>query len=479
VRRGKGADGKPLPRALIPGEPYNTNAQQDALIEIAERVLAGGLAPSGTFDAAVDLLTGRAPRLAAGSPVLAAGPLDLDRLAEQVASLERSVLVVQGPPGTGKTYTGGRVAADLLGRGLRVGVAATSHKAIHKLLDEIEHAATVRGVDYRGIKKATAGNAESAYSSRRIRPEERTGDFLPLDAEDRLVAGTAWLWASEEMREAVDVLLVDEAGQVSLADAMAMARGARSVVLLGDPQQLAHVSQGTHPRDSGRSVLEHLLDGRQTVDPSRGVLLRETWRMAPAVSRFVSDTMYDGLLEPVAGCALQEVRSAGLASAGLRLLAVEHEGRRQSSAEEARRVAAEIERLLDGGRWRDRHGDWHPLTLDDVLVVAPYNAQVRCLRAHLPDGARVGTVDKFQGQQAPVVFFSMASSSGEDVPRGMDFLFSPNRLNVAVSRAQALAVVVCSPRLLWTRCGTVEQMRLVNMLCRFQAAAEFPAAVPA
>ncbi|MDQ3741691.1 MAG: Upf1 family helicase, partial [Actinomycetota bacterium] len=157
----------------------------------------------------------------------------------------------------------------------------------------------------------------------------------------------------------------------------------------------------------------------------------------------------------------------GLTGAGLRLLSVEHRENRQRSAEEARAIAQELELLLDGGRWTDRDGVQHPLTLDDVLVVAPYNAQVRCLRATLPPGTRMGTVDKFQGQEAPVVFFSMASSSGDDVPRGMDFLFSRNRLNVAVSRAQVMTVVVCAPRLLWTRCSTVAQMQLVNMLCRF------------
>jgi uncharacterized protein len=163
----------------------------------------------------------------------------------------------------------------------------------------------------------------------------------------------------------------------------------------------------------------------------------------------------------------QAVESGGLTGSGVRLLEVEHVENRQCAPEEAAVIAHEVGRLLDGGVYTDAQGLEHALTLDDILVVAPFNAQVRYLRERLPAGARVGTVDKFQGQQAPVVFFSMTSSSGEDVPRGMDFLFSRNRLNVAVSRAQALAVVVCSPRLLWARCNTVEQMRLVNALCAF------------
>jgi uncharacterized protein len=194
--------------------------------------------------------------------------------------------------------------------------------------------------------------------------------------------------------------------------------------------------------------------------------------MHPDVCRFVSDTMYEGRLQPVEGLERQAVSSPGLSGAGPRLIEVDHVENRQCSWEEADRIATEVERLLEGGTFTDARGAQRPLTLHDILVVAPYNAQVRYLRERLPAGARIGTVDKFQGQQAPVVFFSMTSSSGEDVPRGMDFLFSRNRLNVAISRAQAMAVVVCSPRLLWARCNTVEQMRLVNALCAFANEAE-------
>ena len=290
----------------------------------------------------------------------------------------------------------------------------------------------------------------------------------------QLIAGTSWLFAREAMRGAVDVLVIDEAGQVALADALAMAQAARSVVLLGDPQQLAHVSQGTHPRGSGASVLEHLLGARDTVAPEDGILLNRTWRMHPDVCAFVSEAMYDGLLEPVEACAARRVEAPGeLDGTGVRFVAVEHEGNRQTAPEESQAIAAIVERLLADGRlagFEDRDTD--RVTLDDILVVAPYNAQVRCLRAALPDGARIGTVDKFQGQEAPIVLFSMTSSTGEDVPRGMDFLFSKNRLNVAVSRAQCLAIVVASPALLTTRCNTVEQMRLINALCQFADLAE-------
>jgi uncharacterized protein len=240
----------------------------------------------------------------AGAPPLALGPVDLAVLSEQVAALDGSALFVQGPPGTGKTYTGGRLAAALMRWGLRVGVAATSHKAIANLLREIEAAAG----PFAGVKKSSEDNPESRYDSDRIRSEDKTAAIAA--GSDDLIAGTAWLWSDAAMREAVDVLFVDEAGQVSLADAIAMSQGARSLVLLGDPQQLAHVSQGTHPRGSGRSVLEHLLGEHNTVPPDRGVLLETTWRMHPAVCEFVSRTMYDGRLHPVGGCEPHRGRAA-------------------------------------------------------------------------------------------------------------------------------------------------------------------------
>ena len=467
LRRQLDRASEPLPTSIIPGGPIATEAQEDALIITGQRVAAKGLGPTGELDASVDLLMSRNPRFAGAADSLDGLGSDLDRLAARVQALDESVLWLQGPPGSGKTYTGARVAVRLIEAGLSVGVVATSHKAICKFLEEVDLAADERNTSFKGRKKKGAGS-DTIYESDRIVTRASVG---PPDDEVRLVAGTAWLWAHRDMERSVDVLFIDEAGQVSLADAVAVARGARNVVLLGDPQQLAHVSQGSHPRGSGVSVLRHLLGDASTVPPERGVLLETTWRMHPDVCSFVSTAMYDSKLAPVGGLELQTVESGGLSGSGLRWMGIGHEDCRQSSEEEAAYVAAQIETLLDGGRFRDRHGAWHELTLEHILVVAPYNAQVRCLKARLPDGAKVGTVDKFQGQEAPVVFFSMASSSGDDVPRGKEFLFSRNRLNVAVSRAQALAVVVCSPKLLRSRCSSVDDMRLVNMLCRFSAEA--------
>ena len=450
LKRSRRSVDRPLPRALIPPKPIPQTAQEAALRRLAKEASGRGFGPG----AAYDLLLRLPPALRG------------ETLEEHVAALGPSALFIQGPPGSGKTYTGARLICSLLREERRVGVCATSHKAIANLLDAVEEAAAEEGLSFRGLKKSGGGNPESHYASDHI-TSAPGNDAFPPEADVKLIAGTPWLWAREEMRGSVDVLFVDEAGQMALADALAVSGAARGMVLLGDPQQLAHVSQGSHPRESGVSVLEHLLGERDTIPPTEGVFLERTYRMHPDVCRFVSNTMYEGRLTPVEGCERRAIASPGLSGAGVRLLEVDHVENRQSSCEEADRIAAEVALLLDGGRFTDASGAERDLTLDDILVVAPYNAQVRYLRDRLPAGARIGTVDKFQGQQAPVVFFSMTSSSGEDVPRGMDFLFSRNRLNVAVSRAQAMAVVVCSPRLLWARCNTVEQMRLVNALCAF------------
>jgi len=269
------------------------------------------------------------------------------------------------------------------------------------------------------------------------------------------------------MQDLVDVLVIDEAGQFSLANAVAVSSAARSMVLFGDPQQLTQPTQAVHPDGAGISALDHLLDGHDTIPADRGVFLDKTYRMHPAITAFVSQTSYDGRLASVEGLAAQRVQADGaLSGSGLRWFPVVHEGNVSASDEEAA-VVAELVADVCGGTWLDAKGVECRLTLDDVLVVAPYNRHVARLLAKLPVGARVGTVDKFQGQQAPVVIYSTASSSADEAPRGVDFLYDLHRLNVAVSRAKALTAIVASPDLLDAEVRTPQQLRAVNALCRY------------
>ena len=463
LRRGPSFASVVIPTALIPPGPIQTNAQKDALSRLGNAMLAG----SGRYRALEDIVARVRPRLTGGL----SGPIqtmDLGEQRERAAALDQSYLFIQGPPGTGKTWTGARIVVDLIRRGQRVGVAATSHKAIHNLLDEIGRAAREERVQVRGLKKCSKGDFETEYGGDWIANVDDTEELIDRARRVQLLAGTSWLFAHEALDGGalVDTLVVDEAGQVSLADALAMGTAARNLILLGDPSQLAQVSQGTHPEGVGASVLEHLLGPHQTVPPEQGIFLDRTRRMHPDVCRFVSEIVYDDRLVGLPELANQTTAFG----TGLRFLSVDHSGNVAAAPEEADRVAREIRGMLGGSRTNHK-GETRALSQSDFMVVAPYNAQVRLLRRTLQAAGLgdvpVGTVDKFQGQEAPVVFYSMATSSAEDVPRTLDFLFSRNRLNVAVSRAMCLACIVASPRLLESRARTIEQMRLINALCRF------------
>jgi len=272
------------------------------------------------------------------------------------------------------------------------------------------------------------------------------------------------------MAGALDVLFVDEAGQLSLADVVAVGGSAASIVLLGDPNQLPQVSQGSHPDGAEASGLEHLLGEARTVPQDRGLFLATTRRLHPDICDFISEAFYDGRLEPHPETARQRVAPGGFVEGtGIRFIPVAHLDNQARSREEAELVAEAVRGLV-GRHWTDQRGVTRDLGIDDILVVAPYNAQVAEIVRRVGDEfgrPRVGTVDKFQGQEAPVAIYSMATSSPEDSPRQMEFLYSGNRLNVAISRAQGIAILVCSPALLQVRCHTPAQMRLANALCRY------------
>jgi predicted RecB family nuclease len=457
---------RPQPEALSlgPGTPYGTEDQQAALLRLADSIIAG----DHRYPALESILWRRIPAIRGrlpDSPIVSAAA-ELPEILAAAANLDHSHLFIQGPPGAGKTWTGSQVITDLLRRGQSIAIASNSHKAIHNLLAAVENVALHQGITFTGVKKASRRNPDSYFKGRFIRDEDSAEN---IGTDDQLVAGTAWLLAKEKFDQAFDYLFVDEAGQVSLANLIALGTSARNIVLLGDPMQLGQPTQGFHPGHSGESGLEYLLDGRATVPPELGIFLPTSWRMAPAVCRFISEAVYDGRLHPEAANSNQKLdlgRNADpiLAATGIRFLPVRHAENSQRSAEESGRIRSLFDNLLLQ-HYVDRNRKMHRIGIDDILVVAPYNMQVNQLRQFLPEGARVGTVDKFQGQEAPVVIVSMATSSEEYLPRDIGFLFSKNRLNVAISRAQCLAVMVASPDLLAVKCNTVEQMALVNLMC--------------
>jgi predicted RecB family nuclease len=464
----RGADSTtPHPRSLVPAGPVPDTVLRDAVAALGRWSVEHGLdADDRTHRGIRWFLLGRPPSVRGVTPGASLARPDedpSDAVRRLVPHLDGAVLAVQGPPGSGKTWVGAAVVADAVARGRRVAITANSHKAITNLVGAVCRRASADGVAVQVVQKAADGEGCTDPAVRCVAGNAEV--VAALDEGYQVVAGTAWLLARPELAGRFDLLVVDEASQLSLANLCAVAGVAPDAVLFGDPRQLPHVSQGTHLPGVAVSALGHLLGDEPTVPPSHGVFLHTSRRMHPELCSLVSEIAYGGQLAAHPDCAAQAVHDGPLvAGSGLRLMPVRHEGNRTRSHEEAAAVAALVGALV-GRPWTDGSGTARPLRLDDILVIAPFNAHVACLTAALPAGARVGTVDRFQGQEAPVALYAMAASSAGSVPRGIDFLFSRNRLNVAVSRARALAVVVASPALLGARCHTSEQLRLVNALC--------------
>ena len=458
------------PGAVFAHESYRTDAQADSLIRLGEWVAANGVDAPGRYRAARDLLLRLAPRLRghAGGALEAEGEGGVRAALRLVLSLDHGTLAIQGPPGSGKTFTGARMIADLVRAGKRVGVCAVSHKVITNLLKEVVKAGAEAGVRIAILQKLREGDGPPDPGIR-VATDNAEALRAIQGRNAHVLGGTAWMWAREEFLEAVDVLFVDEAGQMSLANALAIGHCAKSLVLLGDPQQLEQPIQGFHPPGTAVSALEHVLGEAETIPPDRGLFLEETWRLAPPICAFTSELFYERRLVPYAALAQQAVLGgSAFAGTGLWYVPVRHDANQAASREEVAVVAELIDSLLGGGAcWRDREGKEHPLALEDVLVIAPYNAQVADLTARLPRGARVGTVDRFQGQEAPIVIYSMTTSTPEDAPRGMDFLYDPHRFNVATSRAKCACIVVGSPRLFEPDCTSPKQIQLANAFCRY------------
>ena len=463
---------EPHPRAIVPLNWVPTRAHQAALIELGEWVADHGIQAAGPARAARDLLFRLPPRVGQwlDEPLQRPDEPDLEAARRLGLVLDHTTLAIQGPPGSGKTYTGARMIRSLLGEGKRVGITGTSHKVIGNLLKAVLEAASAGDVTVLPIQK---GKGDEVLDDPRV---TRGADAAAIrarldDGRANLAAGTSWLWASPKMAEAVDVLFVDEAGQISLANVIAIARATDSLVLLGDPQQLDQPLQGTHPSGADRSALAHVLGEAATMPPTQGLFLENTWRLHPDLCDFTSEVFYDDRLEPEPSLVGQRVTAGGTLADGTgpRQLDVPTVGADNESPIEAEAVAALARSIVDrGARWVDPKGVTHPVGWADVLIVAPYNAQVGEIRRHLPAEARVGTVDKFQGQEAPISIYSMTTSSPEFAPRGMNFLYSRHRLNVATSRARCVSILVASPDLFRVRARTPEQMRLANAFCRFE-----------
>ncbi len=429
-----GLEGKPMGKAIY------------ALV--SEGITAdGSLRAQPSFD----LLQRLPPRLTGGGPLPVPGPGETigRSIVDALLRLDRSYLAVQGPPGTGKSTTGAAVIAELIrDYGWKVGVVAQSHRTIESLLDKVVEAGTPTD---RVLKKDSGGGTHLGTSV--TDAELLACATAPADGVGCLIGGTAWDFVSDKRVPAgsLDLLVIDEAGQFSLADTIAVSRAAPRLLLLGDPQQLPQVSQALHPEPVQRAALGWLADGHDTLPAELGYFLAASYRMRPEVCEVVSHLSYDDRLHSDP-CTSERVL-AGV-EPGVHTVLVDHQGNRAASNEEAARIVELVEDLL-GRAWTDpfarRRTVTRPLEAEDLVIVAPFNAQVNRLRERLdaaghPD-VPVGTVDKFQGREAAVAIVSMAASAANSSSRGAGFLLSRHRLNVAISRAQHTAYLVHAPQL--------------------------------
>ena len=452
------------PKAVFAHTYVNAQVLKDSLVRLGGYVAQHGLRGEGPYRAARDLLLKEAPRVT-GQELHREGETTVEAAMRLCGYLVHGILPIQGPPGAGKTFTGARMICELVRRGKTVGITANSHKVIRNLIDATIEAADEMDVQLQCCHKA----AEMEEPRHRLSFAKSNEDlFAALGTGVSVGGGTAWLWSRPEAFQAVDVLFVDEAAQMSLANVLAVSQAARTVVLIGDPQQLDQPMQGSHPDGTDVSALDHILAGEQTISPDKGLFLKETWRLHPDIAAYTSEVFYKSKLSSRVGLDQQTIRSAGtLSGSGLRYVPVEHHGNHNCSPEEAQVVGDLVNGILkSNATWIDRDGQERPVTLQDIVIITPYNAQVFEIQQLLP-GARVGTVDKFQGQEAPISIYSTATSSHVDAPRGMEFLYSLNRLNVATSRAKCLSIMVSSPQIFEAECRTPRQIQLANAFCRY------------
>lgn len=452
---------------LIKFEQFSTKDKEEALILFAEWILANGFENSlSEYKVTRDLLLNNLPNLLQ--------PLNdnFDLVAKSIdwaSKLNNSYLPIQGPPGSGKSFTGSHMVLELIKKGKKIGITALSHKVIINLLDKVQQLALKQGTDVSIIYKGSSSD-DGDYGWEMAKSIDTIVSNIN---KYQVIAGTSFMWCNEKLKNSVDYLIIDEAGQFALIDTLVVSQASKNIVFLGDHQQLKQPMKGVHPDGTDVSALEYLLEGKKTVSEDKGVFLEKTYRMHPAICFFDSEMFYESRLQSVDGLEHQRIEgNTEFHGSGLFYKAVMHEGNTNFSIEEIEEIERITIELTKGDVFlHDDKKVKRVLQDSDIKIITPYNSSVFELQKRIPT-IEIGTVDKFQGQEAAVVIYSLASSSPADAPRGMDFLYSPNRFNVAVSRAKAIFIMVGSPKIFEPDCKSPEQIKLANPFCRFIELAE-------
>lgn len=450
------------PNTIIKFEQFSTKDKEETLIQFAEWIVENSFENSlNEYKVTRDLLLNNLPNLL--QPLNQNKDL-LDKSIDWASKLDHSYLPIQGPPGSGKSYTGSHMVLELIKQGKKIGITALSHKVIINLLEKVKKLADSEGFNLQIIYKGSVSD-DGDYTWDMAKNIDA---IVSNVSKYHIIAGTSFMWCNEKLKDSIDYLIIDEAGQFALIDTLVVSQVAKNIVLLGDHQQLKQPVKGVHPEGTDVSALEHLLEGKKTIPEEKGVFLEKTWRMHPAICSFDSEMFYESRLQSVDGLQNQRIEgNTDFQGSGLFFKAVIHEGNTNFSIEEIEEIEKITKELTKGDvYWFDEENNKKVLQNADVKIITPYNSSVFELQKRIPD-IEIGTVDKFQGQEAAVVIYSLASSSPEDAPRGMEFLYSPNRFNVAVSRAKAIFIMVGSPKIFEPECKSPEQIKLANPFCRF------------
>jgi uncharacterized protein len=452
------------PTHLISSDYVPDEAKVEAIIRFAEWVIQNGIDADGNRRAGRDLLLRKLPRV---TQTPSFNHNAQQHAMEWMKKLDTGALPIQGPPGTGKSYTAARMIITLVKEKKKIGVTAHVHKVITGLLEKVMEEAGKENLNLKVVQRLR--EVSNKNDPNWIEVDKNPAVLEKLNNGFQIAAGTPFMWADVDFFEAVDYLFVDEAGQLSLIDTVALSHAGKSLVLLGDPQQLKQPQKGSHPEGTEVSALEHILQGKKTISPEQGVFLDKTWRMHPVITNYISELFYDSKLQPKPENEQQTLQgNSKFKKPGIYFEPVVHYGNQNSSGEEVERVKQIVDELLALEiYWINNKGVKQKLSSENIKIISPYNAQVNALLRALPQ-IQIGTVDKFQGQEAAIIILSMASSSQEGAPRGMEFLYSLNRLNVAVSRAKAVFILIASPALLEPGCRSPHQIQLANALCRLK-----------
>jgi len=453
---------------MIPGKVL-----EESLLLLIEE-FKKGISGNNNCKAAGDLLLKRPPSIIGhvpGKPLITSDKNVIDEAIALASKMDETVLAVQGPPGTGKTYIGARIVLALLKEGKKIGITAVSHKVIRNLMNRVHQFAKEEGMEGKiGIYHKTSDTQSCPAFITPIQDNQKAFDTIRGGV---IMGATSYFWADKRAVKKLDYLIVDEAGQMSLANVLASSQAAQNLILLGDPQQLEQPQKGAHPEGADTAALSHYMGGDKTIASDKGIFLGTTHRLHPSICKFTSELFYESKLESKAG--LKSISIQGTSKfqgSGLFYVPVNHVGRQTSSPEEVACIKSIVDHLTSESiSWKNKNGETSPISLNDILVVAPYNSQVKAILKELPN-CRVGTVDKFQGQEAAIVIYSTTCSSAEEAPRGMTFLYSPNRLNVATSRAQCVCILVGAEKLFEAECRNPDQMKWVNAFCRFKEMAQ-------